>query len=563
MSGAARSGANAPAAPAGDPRERWEREIAAVPGATDPLHNRSGIEVKPLYTPSDWDASRHDVELGYPGQAPFTRGIYPSMHRGRRWTQRQLIGLGTPADYNARLRTILDAGATAISLIPCNSVYRGVDADTVDPLLLGTCGTVINTPQDFADALEEIPIEQLSIGLNDPLPFTLLAQLLVEAKRRGVPWTALRGTSNQSDYISHFVANHMFFRLALPGSRRVLVDAIDFLGREVPNWNPLSVVGQHMQQAGATPAQAMAFTLCTALQVADDCIARGMDPDAFLPRFTFFYDISISFFEEIAKFRAGRRLWAKLTRERLGARDPRSWRFKFHAQTSGVDLTRQQPLNNIARVTAQAIAGLFGGLQSLHTDAYDEVLSTPTEAAARIAINTQNILREEAGLADVIDPLGGSFYVESLTDSMQAEIEAVMAEVEAVGGMYAAVEQGLVQRLIGDSAVAFQARVERGEQKVVGVNAYVAPDRPAERAPLERPDPERMAAHLARLAAYKAARGTARVRAADDALARAADDPAANLFAAVVDATADGLTQGEIVARLQERLGFGQPLVMV
>ncbi|MDX1593150.1 MAG: acyl-CoA mutase large subunit family protein [Gammaproteobacteria bacterium] len=561
MSGAAHDRTTAPADDTA--RARWEEEIAAVPGAAAPRHNRSGIEVRPLYTPDDWDASAYDADLGYPGQPPFTRGIYPSMHRGRRWTQRQLIGLGTPADYNARLRTLLDAGATAISLIPCNSVYRGVDADTVDPLLLGTCGTVINTPQDFADALDGIPIERLSIGLNDPLPFTLLAQLLVEARRRGVPWRDLRGTSNQSDYLSHYVANHMFFRLALPGSRRVLSDAIDFLGREVPHWNPLSVVGQHMQQAGATPAQAMAFTLCTALQVAGDCIARGMDPDAFLPRFTFFYDISISFFEEIAKFRAGRRLWAKLARERLGARDPRSWRFKFHAQTSGVDLTRQQPLNNIARVTAQAIAGLFGGLQSLHTDAYDEVLSTPTEHAARIAIATQNILCEEAGLGDVIDPLGGSFYVESLTDRMEAEIEAVIAEIDAAGGMYAAVEQGLVQRMIGESAMAFQARVESGAQTIVGVNAYLAPDDPGERAPLERPDPERMAAHLERLGRYKAERSGTAVRDADDALARAADDPGANLFAAVVDATAAGLTQGEIVARLRERLGFGQPQAMV
>ncbi len=563
MSGAAPDSKAGPAPATDEARVRWEAEIDAVPGATDPVRNRSGIEVKPLYTPADWDAGRYDADLGYPGQPPFTRGIYPSMHRGRRWTQRQLIGLGTPHDYNARLKTLLEAGTSAISLIPCNSVYRGVDADTVDPLLLGTCGTVINTPQDFADALDGIPIERLSIGLNDPLPFTLLAQLLVEARRRGVPWTALRGTSNQSDYLSHFVANHMFFRLALPGSRRVLVDAIDFLGREVPNWNPLSVVGQHMQQAGATPAQAMAFTLCTAMQVAEDCMARGLDPDAFLPRFTFFYDVSISFFEEIAKFRAGRRLWARIARERLGAREPKSWRFKFHAQTSGLDLTRQQPLNNIARVTAQAIAGLFGGLQSLHTDAYDEVLSTPTEAAARIAVATQNILREEAGLADVIDPLGGSFYVEALTDGMQAEIEAVIAEIDAAGGMYAAVEQGLVQRMIGEAAVAFQQRVERGAQKIVGVNAYVVPDDPDERAPLERPDPERMAAYLERLAAYKAARGAHAVRAAGDALARAADTPDANLFAAVVAATDAGLTQGEIVARLRDTLGFGQPLVMV
>ena len=232
---------------------------------------------------------------------------------------------------------------------------------------------------------------------------------------------SISGTSNQSDYLSHYVANHMFYRLALPGARRVLMDHIAWCRAHVPRWNPMSVVGQHMQQAGATPAEAMAFTLSTAVQNAEDCIARGMDPDEFLPRFTFFFDISLSFFEEIAKFRAGRRIWARLARERLGARDERSWRFKFHAQTSGVDLTRQQPLNNIARVTAQAMAGIFGGLQSLHTDAYDEAYATPSEAGARIAIATQNILREEAHLTDVIDPLGGSYYVESLTDAMEAE----------------------------------------------------------------------------------------------------------------------------------------------
>jgi len=543
--------------------EAWEMGYrSALPDET-PRLNRSGIEVKPLYTPADWDPARYTERLGFPGAAPYTRGIYPTMHRGRRWTQRQLIGLGTPRDYNARLKTILDAGATAISLIPCNSVYRGIDADTVDPLLLGTCGTVINTPDEFSEALDGIPLGELSVSLNDPLPFTLLAQLLVHAERTGVPWTALRGTSNQSDYLSHFVANHMFFRLALPGSRRVLVDAIAFLGEQVPNWNPVSVVGQHMQQAGATPAEAMGLTLCTALQYAQDCLDSGMDPDDFLPRFTFFFDVSISFFEEIAKFRAGRRIWARLARERLGARDPRSWRFKFHAQTSGLDLTRQQPLNNIARVTAQALAGLFGGLQSLHTDSYDEVLSTPTEAAARIAVATQNILRDEAGLADVIDPLGGSWYVESLTDRMEEEIVAVIDRIDAAGGMYRAVEEGLVQQMVGESARAFQERVETGEQKIVGVNCFEQEDDPAQRKSLERPDPETMTAHIEQLTAYKRGRAANAVVTATARLATAADDPAVNLFGAVVDATRDGLTQGEIVACLQERLGFGQPLVMV
>jgi methylmalonyl-CoA mutase N-terminal domain/subunit len=363
----------------------------------------------------------------------------------------------------------------------------------------------------------------------------------------------------------------MFFRIALPGARRILVDHIAYCNARVPGWNPLSVVGQHMQQAGATPAEAMAFTLSSAIQYADDCIARGMDPDAFLPRFTFFFDISISFFEEVAKFRAGRRLWARLARERLGAKDPRSWRFKFHGQTSGVDLTRQQPLNNIARTTAQAMAGIFGGLQSLHTDSYDEVFSVPSEDAARIAIATQNILREEAHLTDVIDPLGGSYYVERLTDEMEATIESIIARIDAAGGMAAAVGQGLVQRMIGDSALRFQQQVEAKEQIVVGVNAYEVEENPDDYRVPPYPDPAVIAAQIAKLKAFKAGRSPSDVGKAVDALARAAHAPpsasetsaAANTFAAVVEAAEAGVTHGEICATLRRELGFGQPLTIV
>ena len=398
---------------------RWRAEYGRQIGAERAIRNRSQIEIKPLYTPRDWNGESFLETLGFPGQYPFTRGIYPTMHRGRTWTQRQLIGLGTPEDYNKRVRVILDAGATAISLLPCNSGFRGVDCDEVDPVLLGTCGTVINTTDHMDRALDGVPLGDISAAMNDPSPFTLLAFTLAVAKRRGIPWTSITGTSNQSDYISHFIANHMFYRLSLPGARRVLLDHIEFCRRHVPGWNPVSVVGQHMQQAGATPVETMAFTISTALQYAQDCIDRGMDIDVVLRRFTFFFDISISFFEEVAKFRAGRRIWARLARERLGAKEPASWRFKFHAQTSGVDLTEQQPLNNIARVAVQAMAGIMSGLQSLHTDAYDEAITTPTEETARIAVATQNILREEAHLCDVIDPLGGSYYVETLTDQME------------------------------------------------------------------------------------------------------------------------------------------------
>jgi methylmalonyl-CoA mutase N-terminal domain/subunit len=399
--------------------------------------------------------------------------------------------------------------------------------------------------------------------MNDPSPFTLLAFMLATAKRNGVDWRAISGTSNQSDYLSHFVANHMFFRLALPGARRVLVDHIRWCNEHVPRWNPLSVVGQHMQQAGATPAEAMAFTLSSAIQYADDCVAAGMSPDAFLPRFTFFFDVSISFFEEVAKFRAGRRIWARVTRERFGARDPKSWRFKFHGQTSGVDLTRQQPLNNIARVAVQAMGGIFGGLQSLHTDAYDEALSCPTQFGARIAVATQNILREEAHLTDVIDPLGGSYYVEALTDEMERRILAIMADVEAAGGMYRAVESGLVQRRIGESARAHQERIDRGEQTVVGVNAYQVDEDASARPALAKPDPAAMRTHVAAFAAWKGARPSAAVERALSDLARSAQGDGGNVFGRVVDAAIAGCTHGEICGTLRRELGFGHPLVVV
>ena len=544
-------------------REQWQRDYAAQIGDDRACENRSGIAIKPLYTREDWDGAREEADLGYPGQPPFTRGIYATMHRGRAWSQRQLIGLGTPADYNARLLGLIAQGTTAISLIPCNSVFRGYDMDEVDAELLGTCGVVVNTADHMDRCLAGVDLGGMSCAMNDPSPFTLLAFLLAVARRRGVPFAAIAGTSNQSDYLSHYVANHMFFRIALHGARRILADHIDYCVRALPRWNPMSVVGQHMQQAGATPAQAMALTLATALQNADDCVARGMDPDAFLPRFTFFFDVSLSFFEEVAKFRAGRRVWARLVRERYGVKDPRSLRFKFHAQTSGVDLTRQQPLNNVARVTVQAMAGIFGGLQSLHTDAYDEVLSCPTEFGARIAVATQNILREEAHLTDVIDPLGGSYYVESLTGQMEEEILKSLALVQDAGGMYRAVECGLVQSMIGESARRFQAKVESGEQTVVGVNAYRVDEGAGDRPPVQTVDDAAMAVHRTAFAEWKAARSQIRVASALDDLARAANATRTNVFEHVVAAAEAGCTHGEICGTLRRELGFGHVQAIV
>jgi methylmalonyl-CoA mutase, N-terminal domain len=544
-------------------RAQWQAEYRQTLPNDRAVSNVSGIAIQPLYTAQDWAGYGQENPLGFPGQADYIRGIYATMHRGRTWTQRQLVGLGIPADYNQRLLGLMAQGASAVSLIPCNSVYRGYDGDTVDKELLGTCGVVLNNVDHMDHCLRDVDVSQVSCAMNDPSPFTLLAFMLVVAERRGIPWNSITGTSNQSDYLSHFVANHMFYRLSLPGARRVLMDHIDYCNKFVPKWNPMSVVGQHMQQAGATPAEAMAFTLSSAVQNAEDCIARGMVPDDFLPRFTFFFDISLNFFEEVAKFRAGRRIWARLARERLGATDPRSWRFKFHAQTSGVDLTRQQPLNNIARVTVQAMAGIFGGLQSLHTDAYDEALATPSEFGARIAVATQNILREEAHLTDVIDPLGGSFYVERLTDEMEEKILSIMRTVDEAGGMYKAVEAGVVQRMIGASAMRFQQRIDSGEQIVVGVNAYKVEEGATARPVIERPDAGQMQQHLDSFAAWKKARPQAAVDKALADLSRACTDPQANTFGAVVDAARSGLTHGEICSQMRQDLGFGQPLAIV
>ena len=318
-----------------------------------------------------------------------------------------------------------------------------------------------------------------------------------------------------------------------------------------------------MQQAGATPAQAMAFTLSTAIQYAEDCLAKGMDPNQFLTRFTFFFDISISFFEEIAKCRAGRRIWQRLVRERFGVVNPKAWRFKFHGQTSGVDLTRQEPLNNISRVTIQAMAGVFSGLQSLHTDSYDEVISAPTEEAAKVAIATQNIIREEARCADVIDPLAGSYFIESLTDQMEENITDTIQDIDNAGGMYAAVEQGIVQRWIGQSALDFQNRVESGAETIVGVNKYQSEGNGSVAKPLERPTEAQIDAQLRLLKNYKDQRSKSQFQTAISDLQAAAQDTKANLYEAIVNAVSRGATHGEVVRHIREELGNGLPQISI
>jgi len=544
-------------------QEEWEREYAGqvAPGAA--RANRSGVPLKPLYGPQDWDSARYLDDLGFPGQEPYTRGIHASMHRGRAWSPRMVVGFGVPQDYNGRMRGLYALGLTGLFVSPCNSHLRGYDPDEVDRELLGTCGTLISTSDDMSVCLDGLPFDQESVSLGDTAPYTLTAMLLAVARRRGIAWETLAGTTNQSDYLSHYAALHMFFRLALPGQRRVLLDHIDWMNEHVPRWNPISIVGQHTQQAGATPAQAMGLAISSAIQYAEDMRSRGRDPDVFLRRFSFFFDISISMFEEIAKFRAGRRIWGRITRERFGVRDPRAQKFRFHAQTSGADLTRQQPLNNIARVATQAIAGILGGLQSLHTDSFDEALGIPTESTVRVAVATQNILREEAGLADVIDPLGGSYYVETLTNQMEEKILDVIRSIDEQGGMYQAVSTGFVQRMIGTSALEYQEKIDRGERIIVGVNGFQREGGGDDRPPtLERPGADKIDRYLQDFRAFKARRSQSEVDRALDELERAFDDDRTNTFGAVVHAIGVGATHGEVCARTRVAVGFGEPLVV-
>ncbi|MFQ5828351.1 MAG: methylmalonyl-CoA mutase family protein, partial [Candidatus Methylomirabilia bacterium] len=363
------------------------------------IKNLSGITIKCLYTPQDVQDLDPAGHLGNPGEYPFVRGVYPTMYRGQLWSKRMLIGFESPEVWNDRQKAMFDAGQTAVNLVFCNTWMRGYDIDQVEKELVGTCGTPINVLADMGICFDGIPVENVSVALNDCGPFTSTAMFAAMAQKRGVSLDRIRGTTNQADFISHYVSLHMYYRFSLEGHERMTIDHVKYVTQHMPLWNPLSLIGQHMQQAGATPVQEMAFTIASGIYYVDQCVKKGMNVDDFAPRFSFFFDVTISIFEEAAKFRAGRRVWAKLLKERFGAKDPRSMRMKFHAQTSGRELTRQQIQNNIARVAFQALAAILGGAQSLHTDAYDEALSSPSREAARVALMTQNIIAEETGVA--------------------------------------------------------------------------------------------------------------------------------------------------------------------
>ncbi len=428
----------------------------------------SGRELAPVYTAAD---ARGPGDL--PGEFPYTRGIHPSMYRGRLWTMRQFAGFGTAEDTNRRYKFLLERGQTGLSVAFDFPTLMGYDSDHPrSEGEVGKCGVAISSLADMETLFDGIPLDQVSVSMTINGPAAILFCFFVAAaEKQGVPLAQLQGTV-QNDILKEFVAQHAWIYPVEP-SLKLIVDMFEWAAEHTPKWNSISISGYHIREAGSTASQELAFTLLNGFTYVEHGIARGLDVDRFVPRLSFFWDVHSDFFEEVAKLRAARRIWARHLRERYGARDERSLKMRFHCQTAGVSLTAQQPLNNVARVAYQAMAAVLGGTQSLHTNALDETLALPTETAVRVALRTQQIVAYETGVANVADPLGGSWYVEALTDQLEAEAEAIFAQVADMGGVVAAIEAGWFQREIAASASRFQVEVETGGKTIVGVNAFI------------------------------------------------------------------------------------------
>jgi methylmalonyl-CoA mutase N-terminal domain/subunit len=479
-----------------------------------------------------------------PGRFPYTRGIHPDMYRTRLWTMRMFAGFGGPESTNARFRALLAGGQTGLSTAFDMPTLMGYDPD--HPLAAGEVGregASVATVDDMRRLFDGIDLATVSTSMtiSGPAPVAM-ALFVVAAEDGGVPRDRLRGTI-QADILKEFIAQKEWIVPERPGMR-LACDLIAFCSEQMPGWHPISVSGYHIREAGATAAQELAFTLADGLAYVDELVARGLEPDTFLLRFSFFFNCHIDLFEEVAKIRAARRLWAELLAERYAPRDPRSLQLRTHCQTSGASLTAQEPQLNIARTAIEALAGVLAGTQSLHTNAYDETLALPTEAAARIALRTQQVIAYETGAASVADPLGGSWYVEELTDALAAEARALIAHVDDLGGMVAAVEQGYPQAAIADAAWTYQRAVERGERIVVGVNAFPA-DPGAEPPPLHHHDPEVESRRIAAMGRHRARRDGRRHREALAAL-RAACEGTDNVMPPLIAAAREGATMGEM-----------------
>jgi methylmalonyl-CoA mutase N-terminal domain/subunit len=451
----------------------WRAKAAVLPVRADAnITSASGGRVEPVYTPLDLSPDVISA-TGLPGQFPYTRGIHPTMYRGRLWTMRQFAGFGTAEDTNERYKFLLERGQTGLSVAFDFPTLMGYDSDHPrSEGEVGKCGVAISSLADMETLFDGIPLDKVSTSMTINGPAAMLFCFYVAAaERQGVPIDQLQGTI-QNDILKEYMAQHAWIFPAEP-ALKIIVDLFEWAAEHTPKWNTISISGYHIREAGATAAQELAFTLANGFCYVEHGVARGLAVDSFGPRLSFFWDIHNDFFEEIAKLRAARRIWARHLRERYGARDPRTWKMRFHCQTAGVTLTAQQPHNNVVRVAYQALAAVLGGTQSLHTNALDETLALPTEETVRIALRTQQILAYETGVPNVADPLGGSYYVEALTDALEREAEGLFAEIDAQGGVVPAIESGWFQRQIAHSSMRFQAELEQGRRTIVGVNDFV------------------------------------------------------------------------------------------
>ncbi|MBL8861672.1 MAG: methylmalonyl-CoA mutase [Planctomycetes bacterium] len=551
-----------------DAEARWRRAFEQGEKRDAEFTTVSGARLEPLYGPDDV-ALDPEQDLGHPGQFPFTRGVHPTMYRGRLWTMRQFAGFGSARQTNERFKYLLAHGQTGLSTAFDFPTLMGYDSDHERSRgEVGQVGVAISSLRDMETLMEGIPMAEVSTSMtiNGPAPI-LLAFYIACGERQGVDPRKLRGTV-QNDILKEYQAQHAWLVPAEP-ALRMITDVMGYCAQKVPQWNTISISGYHIREAGSTAAQELAFTLANGMEYVRRGVAAGLDVDAFAPRLSFFFDSHIDFFEEIAKFRAARRIWARKMRDQFGAKDPRSWMLRFHTQTAGVTLTAQQPENNIVRTAYEALAAVLGGTQSLHTNSMDETLSLPTEKAVKIALRTQQILAEETEVAHVIDPLAGSYFVEAQTNRLEQDAERYFQEIDRRGGVVPATEQGWIQREIHRSAVAYQRATEQGRKQIVGVNCFQEDESGGPPIEIHRIDPAVEREQHARLAALRRQRDAGRVkRALDDvrdacAVRSSTASGDCNLLQRFVAAAHADCTLGEIADVLRQAFGeYHEPKIL-
>src|SRR5437588_1266494 len=537
-----------------DGSAEWRRELYdATPERAGELFSTiSGLENEPLYTPETVGIDQ-DRDLGRPGEFPFTRGVYESMDRGRLWTMRQFAGFGTSEETNERFRYLLEHGQTGLSTAFDMPTLMGYDSDHPRSLgEVGREGVAIDSLADMETLFDGIPLGEVSTSMTINAPAAmLLAFYAGVGEEQGVPLERLRGTV-QTDILKEYIAKQEWI-FPLAPSTRLVVDMVEWCSERLPLMHPVSISGYHIREAGSNAAQELAFTLSNGFALVEACIERGLDVDSFAPRLSFFFNAHLDFFEEIAKYRAARRIWARQMRDKYGARDPRSWLMRFHTQTAGVSLTAQQPEVNLIRTAIEALAAVLGGTQSLHTNSFDEALALPTEHAVRLALRTQQVIAHETGVVNTIDPLGGSYYLEQLTSELERQAYDYFEQIEELGGVIPAIEQNFQQREIAEASYRYQSEVERGERGIVGVNRYAPEDE--QQIELLRIDPALERKQIERVQAVRASRDSA---AAEAALARLKEDAAVegrNLMEPIMAASRAYVTMGEMCDALREVWG--------